>query len=243
MHRFSAVLKDNIHKAFIDDSDDLNHLLKVLRLRQGDEVELVNGQGLLALARLGSLSSDKACLDIVKISQVPPSSGPRTVLACAIPKRSKFEDIIDATVQLGVDDIYPMITERTVPFLDDRSAEKKLERYRKVCHAAVLQSRRLWAPRVHPVLSFSQALRMAREPRTVSYIPYLGEDLPSLSGSLHEAKDHDTIIFFIGPEGDFTPKEVLDASKSGAHPVSLGKNVLRVATAAQMVVTMARHFI
>ena len=234
---FIPPLSDDATTFSIESTEEFHHLAHVLRLKPGDRAEFVNGRGLLIVGEIVSISGKRADVKALEKRSVPPAA-PRVILACAVPKRAKFEDIIDKCTQLGVDEIIPMMTERTEVIIREKDADSKCARFDKVAVAAVKQSKRLWAPIIRRPCAFKDVLqRISSE--TYLLIPWLEGDRIPLTAALSSAGSPQEVLFLIGPEGDFTAKEVELARSRGAVPVSLGENVLRVDTAAELVVGAA----
>ena len=166
-----------------------------------------------------------------------PSRNVRVILACAIPKKAKFEFIVEKCTELGVDEIIPMCTKRTEFRGDDERVGKKANRYKTVAVNAAKQSKRSTIPTIHPVTKFDEVLSNF-PPNTVSFIPCLIPDAKNLIETFKINTETQNVIFFIGPEGDFTPDEIAKAIKAGCVPVSLGATVLKVDTASICVVAL-----
>ncbi|MBF0620024.1 MAG: 16S rRNA (uracil(1498)-N(3))-methyltransferase [Candidatus Omnitrophica bacterium] len=242
MHRFYCTLLSLNHQSpVIDDPDEVHHLSRVLRLKAGDEVELIDGQGGVARVTLSEVSKSKVVSRLQAFERVPALSRGRIVLACALPKRVKFDDIIEKCTELGVDEIVPLITERTEvsPSIDAMS--RMAVRFRKVVLSAAKQSKRLWFPKIHPVMPFKSAVDLFSSSSNGLFIPWLeGARKPLRETELSTlAFGKGNVVFFIGPEGDFSPQEAAYAIRRGATPVSLGETVLRVDTAAVAVIAYA----
>jgi 16S rRNA (uracil1498-N3)-methyltransferase len=239
-HRFFTSFQKTDQSVVLKDADEFQHLTKVLRLKKGDEIELINGQGGLAKGCVGDIGKTSAVISLQEVSFMPRPAGVRITLACAIPKRSKFETIIEKCTELGVDRIVPLLTERTEFIADGERADKKLERFSRVAMNAAKQCKRLWFPKIVAPVAFSQAVKDMALSEAALFIPWLeGERMP-LSQAFAQKTKAKEFVFFIGPEGDFTPDEVRLALKAGAVPVSLGENVLKVDTASMAVVAYAR---
>jgi 16S rRNA (uracil1498-N3)-methyltransferase len=239
---FVPQLSDGAVTFSLDAPDECHHLLHVLRLKPGVRAEFINGKGLLAVGEIVALARDRVDVRIVESRAFPSHPAPGIILACAMPKRVRFEEIIDKCTQLGVDEIIPMMTERTEVVVRDKDIEAKCTRFEKVAVAAVKQSKRLWAPVIHRPARFADILgRISSD--TLSIIPWLEGDRIPLNKALAAAAGKKEILFLIGPEGDFTSQEVELARAKGAVPVSLGPNVLRVDTAAELVVGAAGVFL
>jgi 16S rRNA (uracil1498-N3)-methyltransferase len=223
----------------IQDKEEFHHLVHVLRLKPHDTFELGNGKGLVARVEITAISGH--ALEVKVLSSVSfPIPQRKVILACAIPKKAKFETIIEKATELGIDEIIPLVTQRTEAAGKASEWEKKNERFIKTAIEAMKQCRRPWLPEIKPIMRFEKALEMiAASPDKVMFIPWLEGERKLLSDALKTA-GAGNIVFFIGPEGDFTPDEVKLAKAKGALPVSLGENILKVDTAAFYVTTLAR---
>ncbi|MFA5261399.1 MAG: RsmE family RNA methyltransferase, partial [Candidatus Omnitrophota bacterium] len=148
----------------------------------------------------------------------------------------------EKTTEIGVTEIIPIITQRTEIRLNDERAGRKQSRYEKIAINAAKQSQRNTLPIIHPCQTFNDAVsRIARTGACV--IPWLGGEKKLLTEVLESRKPETSVMVFIGPEGDFSSNEVEQAIKAGAIPVSLGKNVLKVDTAAIVSVTLIRFYL
>src|SRR3989338_5294947 len=231
MHRFYCPQADLSGKTVsITDLSELHHLRTVLRLKKNDLVQIFDGKGQEASGTLCSISPQKAEVRIQSVRAMSHLK-PLLILACALPKKSKFELIIEKATELGVDEIIPLKTERTEIRLDGTRMANKTARFNTVAVNASKQSKRSPIPIIYPVLNFESALEKLTKRSTV-IIPSLEEKETGLVSALRQLKSPDAVSFLIGPEGDFTPGEYALASDSGCIPVTLGKTVLKVETAA-----------
>jgi len=239
MHRFYLPsIADDATSFALDEPDEFHHLVHVLRLKAGDRAEFTNGRGVLLSGEIVSIGGKRVDV-VVRERCFVPAPVPRVTLACAIPKRAKFEDIIDHCTQLGVDEIIPMKTERTEVVFRGRDFDAKMARFEKVLVSAVKQSKRLWMPVLRQPVDFCDVIA-GISPEVVVFIPWLEGERVSLKEAILGAAPKRGLLFLIGPEGDFTRAEVEMARAKGGVPVSLGANVLRVDTAAAAVVCAAR---
>jgi len=223
----------------ISDQQEIHHLLDVLRLKEEDLICIFNGRGQEAACRITKLSRKIVETKMISLKKNKPKKKASIILACAIPKKAKFELVIEKCTELGVDEIIPLKTKRTEVHLNKEKAQKKSLRYQTVAINAVKQSKRVTVPRIHPVTKFEDLINSFGQ-EDIVFLPCLtGKRIP-----LHKAfpsliADKKRIIFLIGPEGDFTPQEIDLAVQSRCIPVSLGNTVLKVDTAAISVVAMA----
>jgi 16S rRNA (uracil1498-N3)-methyltransferase len=234
MHYFYTEIQVNGISAGISDAEQLHHLRDVLRLKTGEQITVCDTAGNEYLCTIASLDKKQAGLTIESRKTAPPP-GTRLTVACAVPKLTHMDDIIDKLTQLGVDMIIPMQTERVIVRLGGPGelSDKRLERWRKIGRSAAEQSRRRRLPIITPVTGLSAVLTQAQE-YGLRLIPTLEGQRKSLN-EIAAAPSSPGIIVLIGPEGDFTPGEVEQAVRAGFTAVSLGETVLRVDTAAMAV--------
>jgi 16S rRNA (uracil1498-N3)-methyltransferase len=230
MHRFftSKITGD---KAVIADREQLHHIKDVLRLKPGDEVDISDNTGREYSGVITSINQRQADLKIA-LKKTAPESRLKLTIACAVPKNTRFDDIVDFLTQLGVERIIPMMTERVIVKLDGARAEEKLKRWVKIAQSAAQQSQRSRTPIIEPVTNIEEVIKNS-DGYSLKLIPHLSGERRLLRDILAEdAPKSDSIIVLIGPEGDFTPGEVALALAHGFTAVSLGDTVLRVAAAA-----------
>lgn len=231
MYRF-FVPEENIREnEIIVTGDDVNHIRNVLRMTPGEEVVVSCGKGTDYICTIRELEDRQITLRIEEekaaISELPV----RIVLFQALPKSDKMELVIQKAIELGAAEIVPVKTKRCVVKLDDKKATKKIARWQTIGEAAAKQSGRGVIPKIHDVMSFSEALAYANELDTVM-IPYeLCEDMAQSVAVMKRAANGSSIGIFIGPEGGFERSEVELAIEKGATPISLGKRILRTETA------------
>ena len=164
---------------------------------------------------------------------------PVIILACAIPKESEFELIIERATELGADEIIPLRTKRTEMDLKGDRLAKMIARYHDVAVNAAKQSGRLRVPVIHPVTDLTVVLKSFPE-RTTVFIPSLSGERKNILEAFKAVPSSSRVAFLIGPEGDFTPQEYDLARARGCIGVSLGKTVLKVETAALVAVACAQ---
>ena len=222
----------------ISEADETHHLLRVLRLKPGDKVELIDGQGTLACGAISRIVGLDVSVHIQQRLTMMPKEQGRIILACALPKKAKFETILEKCTELGVDEIIPMITERTE--VRPHASGGKDARFSKVIVNASKQSKRLFFPVLHPVMTFEDVLAQFISSQVAVFIPWLEGDRVPLKDAVSASSKANNFLVLIGPEGDFTPDEVARAQKQGAVAITLGENTLKVDTAAMAVVSAIR---
>jgi 16S rRNA (uracil1498-N3)-methyltransferase len=227
MHYF--YLEGNIEgdQSVISDAGQLHHLRDVLRLKPGEQITVFDSAGREYLCSITGLTRQQALLKVIERRAVRPVKF-KLAVACALPKKSRFDDIVDKLTQIGVDTIIPLMTERVVVKTDEAGA--RLERWRKIGRGAAEQSCRNTLPEIPAIFTFKDLL-LKSAVYDLKLIPTLDGDPIPLKNVLTE-KTPAAVLVLIGPEGDFTSQEVEQAVHAGFRPVTLGDNVLRVETAA-----------
>ncbi len=242
MHRFYCPTADFASKAIqIVDPDEIHHIKYVLRLAKGAKACVFNGRGEEALASIEHVGENAVRLKVESVRQKANDGLPRLILACAVPKKAKFEFIIEKAVELGVDEIIPLKTKRTEVFFTPDKQGSKQERFRKIALNAAKQCGRADIPQIGPMTPMADALK-GLDPHGLAIIPSLNGQNPHIREVLNAHPKPARVTFFIGPEGDFTPEEVTLAQKHGCMAVSLGPTVLKVDTAAIAVLALANFY-
>lgn len=207
------------------DADEARHARKALRLRPGAVVELFDARGTTARAEL--LDAARSVCRVIDLVRNPPPAT-RVTLASAIPKGNRADAMIDQLVQLGVDRLIPLRSDRSV--VDPRDA--KLERFERRVLEALKQCGRAYGMTIEPVRGFDEALAEPADERLI-LTPSGGEARPSLSA--------DSVLALIGPEGGWTDRELAAARDAGFTPWTINPHVLRIETAAVAVATLLRY--
>jgi 16S rRNA (uracil1498-N3)-methyltransferase len=240
MHRFYCSIQNiSGNKIIISDKDQVHHLRDVLRLKAEDKVIVFDEQGNEYNCLIRQLSNKTIELKI-KARLSKRETKIQITVACAIPKKSRMDEIIDKLTQLGVDRIIPLESERVIIKLDKSKKILRKMRWEKIALSSSQQSQRNILPMIEPIKDIKEVLTQAGD-FDLKLIPTLMGERKSLRKILAKAKPKN-ILVLIGPEGDFTAEEVDLAIKSGCIPVSLGDLVLRVETAAIAVTSFIKLY-
>jgi 16S rRNA (uracil1498-N3)-methyltransferase len=212
----------------IKDKTEVHHIRDVMRLKKGDSVDIFNGQGIEFSCVIEELKREEIIITI-KDKLIPKHGKPYNVtLYQAIPKKSKMDFVVEKTVELGVDRIVPMVTERTVPEIKDPAA--RIERWKRIGLASSKQCGRRILPVISGIMDFSSALMDLKQKDLVIFASLDRESKP-LKNILRGLSPKN-IAVFVGPEGDFSPIEVSMVKVNGHSVCSLGNMVLKSDTAA-----------
>lgn len=205
------------------DREESRHCLKVLRMRQGDELWFTDGKGLMCRANLAQADAAACTAFIVERRLAPkPILGSLHMVVAPTKNMDRFEWFLEKATECGVSEITPLICAQS-----ERSVVKP-ERLQKILISAMKQSQQAYLPRLNPAMSFKSF--MQNPVPEAAFIAHCVEgQKQSLRQSYQAGQD---AMVLIGPEGDFSPEEIRQALERGFLPISLGNNRLRTETAA-----------
>lgn len=223
------IKNDNI----IIDGDDVNHILNVLRMKKDDEIQVCNQvTGENYKARIVQYSKNEIECKIEEKIGKSTESNVHITLFQGIPKFEKMELIIQKNTEVGVNNIVPVIMERTVVKLDEKVASKKLDRWKKIAEIAAKQSMRDIIPNVKSIIKTKE---IDVDMYDVVLVAYENEEHNMLKAELKKLdsqnKQEYNIAIVIGPEGGISEKEIELLNEKNVKFVSLGKRILRTETA------------
>ncbi|MEW6201151.1 MAG: RsmE family RNA methyltransferase [bacterium] len=213
----------------ISDPGTVRHLVKVLRLREGDIFTGYDG-GREMMFRVAGTKGDVVTVDCIEERTLAKCSNVRLTVAQALLKGKRWDIFLEKMVELGAGRIVPLMTVNTVIRLEAREIEKKVERWHKIAQGAAAQSGGGCVPEITEPMDFSEFLNIRSDASARCILAAGGESVglrEFLSGGIRGE-----IIVAVGPEGDFTSEELDKAKTSGFVPVSLGYRIFRSETAA-----------
>lgn len=215
-------------------ADEASHAIRVLRLRPGDEVVLIDGQGTFFRAELTATDHRRCCYRIVESMPQQPLWSGRLHLAVAPTKMmERLEWLAEKATEVGFDEL---------SLLDCQFSERrvvKTDRLERIVVAAMKQSRKAWKPVVGHMQPFAQFIATHNSGRRYIAHCYDEVERSSLFDELcRNAGEGDDVLVLVGPEGDFSLEEVRAAVGAGFTSVHLGPSRLRTETAALSAVMM-----
>jgi 16S rRNA (uracil1498-N3)-methyltransferase len=244
MHRFYLPPEQCRNSTLELTDNEAHHALRVLRLEPGDAATVLDGAGHTFSCEVTETSKRTVQLVVNEKTFSPPLPCAITLLQ-AMPKPKALDYIVQKATELGVTRIVPLLTERVVSQLDERAAADKAEKLLPVALEAIKQCGSPWLPKIEAPLPLKKFLER-----------HEAFDLPVVA-SLHPGSQHfhqfieqfrvthqrlpTTAAAWVGPEGDFTPAEIELILSSGAHPITLGRLVLRSDTAAIYSLAVLNH--
>lgn len=217
-----ALIPDSV----VELPDNVVRHLNVLRVKNTEEIVLFNGNGKAYPALPEVLEKRRASVRILREEATDNESPLNITLVQAVSAAERMDFTLQKSVELGVAEIRPVISERCVVRLSGERAEKRVARWQEIVVSACEQSGRNIVPKVLPLTTYAQALQQ------------LSQETTKLLMSLNRAQklsdvrpQSGKVVFMVGPEGGWTEKEEQQAFDAGFQSVTLGKRVLRTETA------------
>lgn len=208
--------------SFTFDKEESRHIVKVLRRKEGDTINITNGEGILFVSEITFANEKKCEAKIVKKDFFEPMSYYLHLAVAPTKMNDRYEWFLEKATEIGIQEITPIIcehSERTV---------FKAERFEKILQSAMKQSAQFYMPKLNEPVAFKTFMETMREGQL--FIAHCEETDKKLLKT--EIKPKEQITILIGPEGDFSPKEIHLALSRDYIPVSLGNTRLRTETAA-----------
>ncbi len=214
--------------------EDAHHALKVLRLCEGDRVEILT-EGGRWIAGIDTIRDEEVALR--KLEPLP-STEPalQVTLFQGLPKADKMDLIVQKATELGVARIVPLAMERSVTKIAPADSARKTERWQKIAREAGKQSGRCVIPAIAPPTTISGLFDQAALP-AFNIVPWEDAREGSLPGFHTEHPDAESIGILIGPEGGISAGEMDELAAAGFIPVTLGRRILRTETAGPAAIT------
>ncbi len=207
---------------FAFNKEESRHIVRVLRKKDGDHLFLTNGKGILFNVQIINADDKKCLVQIISFEEKDKKWDFHLHIAIAPTKMNdRFEWFLEKATEIGIDEITPIIC--------DNSERKviKLERMQKVLVSAVKQSLKYQVPKLNPPLKFSEFIK--KDIEGTKLIAHCEDSEKNTLKDISKNKQHITVL--IGPEGDFSSKEIEMALHHQFIPLSLGKSRLRTETA------------
>lgn len=241
MPKFFVTPQKVSENKIIIDTEDVNHIRRVLRLKENDTIEVCDTTGIDYTAEILDITEKSVICKITDSRKSDTESNLKVTLFQGIPKGSKMDYIIEKTTELGIFSIVPVTMSRCVVKLENTKAEqKKQERWQKIAVAAAKQSGRGIIPEIEMPVTVDEAIERMKK-SDLALAPYECEASNRLKPELLNNKEAVDISIMIGPEGGFDPAEISKINEAGIKTVTLGKRILRTETAGEAVLAMIMY--
>ncbi|MFH1865630.1 MAG: RsmE family RNA methyltransferase [Candidatus Eisenbacteria bacterium] len=218
------------------DGPEGHHAVDVVRVRRGDLVRLIDGEGTEAVARVDAAERSEAAVSIVEERSHERRTSVHLTVVQALLKGRAFDDVVRRCTELGVAEIVPVRTSRSIGKVPSDAEESRMTRWEAIAVAAVKQSRGVFFPRIGEVRDLGSVggLVAGHDRALVAWEEETGAGLKQALGIPAPRR----ILLVVGPEGGLAADEVDVLAASGATPVSVGRRVLRADWAAAAVSAM-----
>lgn len=220
---------------------DVHHIASVLRMREGEEIVAVEFGGEVWAMRLFAVSPEGIVAG--RVERLPHSAEPHVVLVQGVGKGDKADEVVQGAVEVGVAEVVPVLTARSVVKLDAEKRAERGARLRRVAEAAAKQSQRTFVPYVSDPVPLRDAVGVLAGCDTVLVAYEDASAAPGIRQALADAHAHETsrVAIVVGPEGGFTADEIALLGEFGATMVSLGETILRTETAGVVATALVVH--
>jgi 16S rRNA (uracil1498-N3)-methyltransferase len=239
IHRFIGPFDLTQKDLQIKDKEIINQMKNVLRLKEGELIELADGKNGSAMAKIKKIEKDSINVSIEKVEKNKNKTKNNVSLFCAVLKKENFELVVQKATECGVSKIIPIITARTI------KTGLNMERLQKIAKEASEQSGRITIPEISEPIDFNQALELIknnfnilfdRSGELLSKMPWERDGASTRNFSAEKypcvLESNSPRSIFIGPEGGWTEEEITKVKSLNFKIVSLGTLTLRGETAA-----------
>lgn len=239
MHRFFVTLEEIQSDEIRFSAITSRQIARVLRLKPGDQVTVLDNSGYEMLTELEQVDESICTGRVIQKEHCSTEPHCRLLMILSLTQREKFEWMLQKCTEVGAAAFLPMITSRS---LVQKPADvlTKYPRWKMILKEAAEQSGRGIIPEILEPASFEEVLKTVPSAYSMCLMPWEDEHQISLHESLRGAET-DKVALMIGPEGGFSAAEVEKAERAGFKPVTLGKRVLRMETAAMVAAALVLH--
>lgn len=220
---------DGVQSQVVLNEETSKHVVQVLRMKIGEELNLTDGKGSLLQCQIVD-DNRKQCKVVIQSKTDNPKAPKQITIAISLLKNTnRFEWFLEKATEIGVTEIIPLLCERT------EKEKFRFDRLNGICISAMLQSQQTWLPVLHQPTEFKNTVSSSMAQH--KFIAHCEEGSKQTISSFRNSPITSSLIL-IGPEGDFTPKEIELALQSNFMPVSLGETRLRTETAGIVAATL-----
>ena len=207
------------------------HCVQVLRMQEGARIDLTNGIGQLSEATITIAHKQNTIVSIQSEKKIAPSTQKITLGISLLKTAVRLEWLLEKATEMGIHTIVPLMCERTI------HERFKAERMQNILQSAMLQSQQTWLPILTPPTKFNDFISTYNAPQK-----YIAHCEPGQKISIKELTPSDNCILLIGPEGDFSPKEIEVALSLQYQAIQLGPTRLRTETAGIFALSVLKKF-
>lgn len=208
------------HSTFTLNEETSKHIIQVLRMKNGEQLQLTNGKGKIISVEIVSENKKYTEVKVISTSNISPRTSRISIAISLIKNNSRFEWFLEKAAEIGVSEIIPLICERT------EKQHFRYDRMKNILISAMLQSQQAWLPLLHQPIKYEEVIKSASQQNK-----YIAHCIKEEKKQLQSTASNQSSIILIGPEGDFTKQEIELAVTNNFTPVTLGDTRLRTETA------------
>jgi 16S rRNA (uracil1498-N3)-methyltransferase len=216
------------------DEDVSKHVVQVLRMEKGEALLLTDGKGRKAKTIIVD-DHRKRCTVRIEHTEQEERPANKTTIAISIIKNStRFEWFLEKATEIGIQEIIPLICDRT------EKEKFRIDRMKNILVSAMLQSQQCWLPLLHQPIPFDDVIKADYSHKFIAHC--LPHQKQQLATEVVTSNKRPSSIILIGPEGDFTEKEIADSLQADYMPVALGNTRLRTETAGMVAAALLANY-
>ncbi len=230
-------VKKNKQGLFLFDKEDSYHIVKVMRMNVGEQVEVVSDK-VLYIASITDIKEGQVVAKEVGVKTDNNEMKIQVTLAQSLVKEQKMDFILQKATELGVHSVIPLITKRSVIKVTGKEG-KKLDRWNKITKEASEQAKRNIIPEVKDIITISDLCKLTDY--DIKILCTVRENSKNIKKVLSKTQSDATMLVVVGPEGGFTDEEENIMIDNGFITVSLGNTVLRSETVALFLMSVIHY--
>lgn len=229
-------------KSIVLDEETSRHVVQVLRMKKDEKINLTDGKGKLLSGIITNDHKKHCTVEVINSRLLTPDSRLLTIAISLLKNSSRFEWFLEKATEIGVYEIIPLICERT------EKQKFRYDRMKGILISAMLQSQQCWLPMLHEPVKFDNLILAMSGENIQKFIAHCNEGDKKQLSNFHKNESFGNIrtspnsIILIGPEGDFTEKEIELVIKHAFIPVALGETRLRSETAGIVAATILKIY-
>ncbi len=240
MHRFFVSPDGFSEKTVTIQGPDVNHIRTVLRMKSGDRIRVLDGQGYQYEVCLTGIAKDRVQGEIISQASIQTESPVKVIMGQALIKGSGFDNLVRKATELGVHSIVPLQTQRCVARLASAAESDRTQRWQRIAEEAAKQCGRSQVPEVNPkTLSVEEFCRQTAD-CDLKLVFWEDEDKTRLSDVVPR-DSVGAIAFLAGPEGGWAEEEIDWLRQAGFQTVSLGPRLLKADSASLVILSLLQH--
>ena len=225
---------DSAAKEMVLDEDTSKHIVQVLRMQHGEQLQLTNGKGSLITAAITDNNRKRCIVTVIQKSTIQNQQSKISIAVSLLKNTNRFEWFLEKATEIGVAEIIPLLCSRT------EKQNFKAERLQTILVSAMLQSQQCWLPVLHEPVKYKTFVEQNNIQQ--KFIAHCEEEKEKVQLTATPLNFSTSKLILIGPEGDFTKEEIELALKNKFTPVSLGNTRLRTETAGIVAATLLVQF-